>query len=196
MVELLWSLIFFSAAMTLTPGPNVIMVTATAANFGMARTFPQILGITLGFATLVAATAVGFANIFEAEPRLHLALKYAGAAYLVYLAWCIAGSQPRGEASQGAPIGPLQAAFLQWVNPKGWILAVGALAAFTTSDGDLFLESTIVGAVITFAVFLSVVIWAFFGVAISRFLAGARARRVFNWAMASSLILSLVPVFW
>jgi threonine/homoserine/homoserine lactone efflux protein len=61
MDELLGPLVLFAVAMTLTPGPNVVLVTASAANFGFRRTVPQMLGITFGFGSMVMATGLGFA---------------------------------------------------------------------------------------------------------------------------------------
>ena len=90
MHELLGPLVLFAMAMCLTPGPNVAMVTASAANFGFRRAIPHMLGITLGFAVMVMAVGLGLAGLLLAEPRLHRPLKYAGAAYLLYLAWRIA----------------------------------------------------------------------------------------------------------
>jgi threonine/homoserine/homoserine lactone efflux protein len=64
MQELLWSLILFALVMCLTPGPNVVMVTACAANFGFRRTIPQMLGITIGFALMIMAAGFGLAGLF------------------------------------------------------------------------------------------------------------------------------------
>lgn len=193
---LLGPLVVFAAAMSLTPGPNVVLVTATAANFGFRRTVPQILGITLGFATIVAATCLGLASLFQAEPRLHTGLKYLGAAYLLYLAWCIARSEAKSASGdRNRPIGPFRAALLQALNPKAWILAIGAIAAFTTAGESLLWQMLLVAAVTTGAVLGSLTIWAAFGAAIGRFLARPLARRMFNWLMASLLVISLIPVF-
>ncbi len=99
---LLGPLVLFAAVMSLTPGPNVIMVTASAANFGFRRAIPQMLGVTLGFGCLVMAAGLGLAGLFQAEPRLHILLRYAGAAYLLYLAWRIARAEA-GERGRRAP---------------------------------------------------------------------------------------------
>jgi threonine/homoserine/homoserine lactone efflux protein len=196
MHDLLGPLILFAAAMCLTPGPNVVMVTASAANFGFRRTIPQILGITIGFAIMIVAAGLGLAGLFRAEPRLHLALKYIGAVYLLYLAWRIARADAKGDGSARArPINFVEAMLFTWVNPKGWVTTVGALAAFTTVGGDVLLETSVVATVLAAACFASVVVWAGFGSAISRFLATRRARLAFNGSMASLLVLSLAPVF-
>src|ERR1044072_6400583 len=99
MNERLGPLVVFAAAVTLTPGPNVVLVTASAANFGFRRTIPQMLGITFFF-TMVLATGLGLAGVVHAEPRLHAVLKYAGAAYLLYLAWRIASADAASASAR------------------------------------------------------------------------------------------------
>src|SRR5262245_27139202 len=97
---LLGPLVLFASVMSLTPGPNVVMVTASAANFGFRRVIPH----TLGFGLLVMAVGLGLAGLFQAEPRLHMALKYLGAAYLVYLAWRVGHAHRQGAAARTKPI--------------------------------------------------------------------------------------------
>jgi threonine/homoserine/homoserine lactone efflux protein len=195
MNELLGPLILFAAAVTLTPGPNVVLVTASAANFGFRRTIPQMLGITFGFGSMVLATGLGLAGVVHAEPRLHAVLKYAGAAYLLYLAWRIARADA-ASASARRPISFVEATLFTWMNPKAWVSALGAAAAFTTVGGDLLWESTLIAAVLAAFCLLSAAMWAGFGTVIGRFLNRPRARLVFNWSMAGLLVLSLIPVLW
>lgn len=191
---LLGPLVLFAAAMCLTPGPNVFMVTASAANFGFRRTIAQMLGVTFGFGVMIMAAGFGLAGLFHAEPRLHAALKYAGAIYLLYLAWRIARADAARSASPRArPINFVEAALLTWINPKGWVTTVGALAAYTTPHGNA-LETAVIAAVLAAACLASLAIWAAFGAAIGRCLRNPRARMAFNWSMAGLLVLSLVPV--
>jgi len=197
MRELLGPLVLFAAALCLTPGPNVIMVTASAANFGFRRAIPHMLGITLGFGFMVMAAGLGLAGLFHAEPRLHLVLKSAGATYLLYLAWRIARADAASsDSTRAKPINFVEAVLFTWINPKGWVTALGALAAYTTVGGDLLSQTSVIAGVLAGACFASVVIWAGFGVAIARFLGSPRARMAFNWSMAGLLVLSLIPVFW
>ncbi len=196
MQELLGPLILFAAAMCLTPGPNVVMITASAANFGFHRAVPQMLGITAGFAIMIVAAGLGLAGLFQAEPRLQVMLKYVGAAYLLYLAWRIAHADAvSGGAGRAQPFSFVEAMLFTWANPKGWVTAIGALTAFTTEDGSLLLQTFVVASVLAGACFASVVVWGAFGTASGRWLGNERARRAFNWSMAALLVLSLVPVF-
>jgi threonine/homoserine/homoserine lactone efflux protein len=197
MDEWLGPLVLFAAALCLTPGPNVVMVTASAVNFGFRRAIPHMLGITLGFGFLVLAVGLGLAGLFHAEPRLHTLLKYAGATYLLYLAWRIAQAEAAsGDEARARPINFVEALLFQVINPKGWVTAVGALAAYTTVGGDMVLQTAVIASVLVAACFASVVIWSGFGAAIAPFLGNPRARTAFKWSMAGLLVLSLVPVFW
>lgn len=194
---LLGPLLLFSSVMSLTPGPNVVMVTASAANFGFRRVIPHMLGVTLGFWLLVTAVGLGLAGLFQAEPRLHTALKYAGGAYLLYLAWRIAkATGSNGAAARVKPIGFAEAVLFQCVNPKGWVFAIGTVAAYSTVGGSAWREISVIAAVNAATCLISVVLWAGFGTVIGRTLCNPRFRTLFNWSMAGLLVLSLLPVFW
>jgi threonine/homoserine/homoserine lactone efflux protein len=192
---LLGPLILFAAVMSLTPGPNVIMVTASAANFGFRRTVPQMIGITLGFAVLVVMAGLGLAAAVQADPRIQTAIKYAGGAYLLYLAWCILRAEDGPARGAANPIGFARALFLQFLNPKGWVFAFGAIAAYASTDGDRVAETAVIAGINATTCLMSVLIWGAFGTTIGRFLDRPRARRAFNALMAILLVLSLVPVF-
>lgn len=194
---MLGPLILFAAAMAFTPGPNTIMVTAGAANFGFRRIIPQIAGITIGFGTMVAVVGIGFAGLVKALPQIHEILKYVGAAYLLYLAWRIArASGPKSDPAAARPFSFLEGALFQFVNVKGWVAAIGGFAAFTTAGGNLTAEVALITAVFTVNCLAALLLWAGFGTVIGRFLGSPRARTIFNYAMAGLLVLSLIPVFW
>lgn len=196
MYELMGPLVLFAAVVTLTPGPNVVIVTASGANFGFNRTIPQMLGITFGFGAMAMAAGLGIAGLVQAEPRVHVALKYAGAAYLLYLAWRIAHAQPVAGSASAKPIGFIEAALFTWANPKAWVSVLGAVAAFTTADGNVGWQAALISGILAAFCLLSCVVWAGFGTAIGRFIATPRALAVFNWTIAGLLVLSLIPVLW
>jgi len=189
------ALILFAAVMCLTPGPNVVLATASAANFGFRRTVPQIAGVTVGFGLQVMAAGLGLAGLFQAEPLAHTALKYVGAGYLLYLAWRIANASAATDTRRARPLSFFEGALVTWLNPKGWVTAVGAVAAFTTPQEGMVRQVVVIALVLAVACGASLALWAGFGAAIARFLARPPIRRAFNGAMAGLLVLSLVPVF-
>ena len=198
MTEILGPLVTFAVATSITPGPNNIMLTASGANFGFRRTLPHLLGVAIGFTIMVLAIGLGLSQIFERLPVIHQVLRYGGAAYLLYLAYRIATTTPTtpGAAQPvGRPLNFLQAALFQWVNSKGWMMAVGAISTYTTAGGDLMLESVLIALIFGAIGLPSAALWAALGVAIGRLLQARWALRAFNIAMALLLVASLALMF-
>ncbi|MFM9847418.1 MAG: LysE family translocator [Hyphomicrobiaceae bacterium] len=193
--DLLVALAAFCAVTLITPGPNNVMLMTSGLNFGFRRAQPHMWGVTLGFAVMVFAVGLGLGAIFAACPLIYALLKYAGAAYLLYLAWAIAMSGPMnsGEAGVSTPMTFLQAAAFQWVNPKGWVMAVGAVSAY--AGVAIFpLNITLIAVLFGVLGVVSSATWVLLGQTLQRLLTNARAVRIFNVAMALALVASLWPV--
>src|SRR6202171_158857 len=92
--QLFIAFVVFATVMFFTPGPNNIMLLSSGLTYGFRRTLPHIAGITIGFAFMIGAVGLGLGTIFIAYPVLQAILKYAGVAYLIYLAAAIAMSRP------------------------------------------------------------------------------------------------------
>ena len=192
----LGALALFAFVTSVTPGPNNVMLTASGANFGFRRSMPHILGITLGFPAMLVAVGLGAAGVLEASQGVHVALKWVGAAYLLWLAWTVARAAPEapGARDAGRPMTFLAAALFQWVNPKAWMMLAGALPAFTTVGGSLWSEIGAMAVVFALACLPSCALWCGFGVAIAQWLGSPRALRGFNAAMAALLVASVVAL--
>jgi len=193
---LLIAFIVFAAVMFFTPGPNNIMVLSSGLTYGFRRTVPHIAGITIGFAFMVGAVGLGFGTIFIAYPVLQTILKYAGAAYLIYLAAVIAMSEPvtPGQDNRRGPMTFWGAAMFQWVNVKGWVMVIGTItayagiASFPWNIAIQVLLSLMLGAVSTST-------WTLSGSSLRSVMTSPRAVRAFNIVMAVLLLASLYPVF-
>jgi threonine/homoserine/homoserine lactone efflux protein len=188
--------IVFAAVMFFTPGPNNIMLMSSGLTHGFRRTLPHMAGVAIGFAFMVGVVGLGLGTLFTAYPVLQTILKYAGAAYLIYLAGGIALSGPTAS-NQGKPRGPMTfwgAALFQWINAKGWVMVIGTVTAYAAIGSfpwNIVIQtgiSLVMGA-------LSTVAWALFGSALRRVLTSPRAVRAFNLLMAALLLASLYPVF-
>ncbi len=194
-VELLLAFVVFAFVTSATPGPNTAMVLASSVNFGFQRSVPHILGIAFGIAVMTSAIGMGLGGLFAAYPALYDVLRWIGAAYLVYLAWGIArsGAPTKAGGAGDRPLGFVGAAAFQWVNPKAWVMALGAVTAYVPQDG-YFRNVLVVAAVFGLVVVPSVGVWAGFGTALRRFLESPRRVRAFNVVMALLLVLSLYPI--
>lgn len=193
-LELLSAFIVFAAVMLFTPGPNNVMLMASGVNFGFLRTLPHMLGVSLGFALMVFLVGIGLGSLFQIYPLLYEVLKYASAAYLLYLAWMIATAAPRAsDTGKGRPLTFLEGALFQWINAKGWVIAIGAVTTYAALTRFPF-NVIVLSALFAFLGTLSAATWALCGSGLSRFLRSPRALRVFNVSMALLLVVSLYPV--
>lgn len=193
-LEVLLSLILFAFSTSVTPGPNNMMLLASGVNFGMRRTIPHMIGIELGFASLLIAVGFGLGALFQSFPTAYLILKVAGGLYLLWIAWSIGTSRSLGDGrSTGRPMTLLAAAAFQWVNPKAWVMAVSAMAAF--ADPGRPVSSV---AIVT-ATFVALALpcqggWAGFGSLLREWLSHPARLKWFNITMAVLLVLSLWPM--
>ncbi|HEY0851558.1 MAG TPA: LysE family translocator [Bradyrhizobium sp.] len=194
--SLLVAFLMFALVMFFTPGPNNIMLLSSGLTYGFRRTIPHIAGITVGFAFMVGAVGLGLGTIFIAYPMLQTILKYAGAAYLIYLAWHIGMAEPSAPEQDNSR-GPMTfwgAAMFQWVNAKGWVMVIGTITAYAAIAS--FPWNILIQTVISLAMgAVSTVVWALFGTALRPMLTSPKAVRAFNIVMALLLLASLYPVF-
>jgi threonine/homoserine/homoserine lactone efflux protein len=189
-----FGLILFAFITSVTPGPNNMMLLASGVNFGLSRTWPHIFGIAFGVSTLLVSVALGLGTLFVLYPPLNTALKFVGAAYMLWLAWKIAGSGAVSENNGAAqPMRFFEAMAFQWVNPKAWMMAIGAIAGYFNADQP-WLSGTIL--IVTFWVtgVVSIIPWAGFGHYVRRFLTDARRLKWFNITMGVALAASIWPM--
>lgn len=193
--EALLALSVFAFVTSISPGPSNLMLLASGANFGFARTAPQVLGVTLGFKSVLLGTGLGLGALLTAWPGLHLALKIGGGAYLLYLAWRIGMSRSMDAAGEveARPLTFLESAAFQWINPKAWVVAVTAMAVYASPDAP-FLSVALVSTTFTLINLPSVSAWAGFGVALKGFLSNPRRLKWFNIAMGLLLAGTLWPM--
>ncbi|ATR83466.1 lysine transporter LysE [Pseudomonas sp. HLS-6] len=196
-LDLLLAFVLFAFVSSITPGPNNTMLLASGVNFGVRRSIPHAVGISVGFMVMVLAVGFGLGEVFKTFPPLYTLLRYVGAAYLLYLAWKIATSGPlsatRSETPR--PLGFWGAAAFQWVNPKAWVMAVGAITTYTPAQG--YLTNVMVIATLFALVNLpSVCVWVMFGSALRQVLQNPRWLMAFNWLMAGLLVISLYPLLF
>ena len=194
MLEVLLPLILFVFSTSITPGPNNLMIMSSGLNFGVGRSLPHLLGICLGFPAMIIAIGLGLGALFSQFPILHEIIRWVGIAYLLYLAWVIANTREVGSAEGKKPFTFLQAVAFQWVNPKGWIMAVGALAAFTTPDGAMLLESGRIALTFILIGGPCIIIWMLFGVGLKQLLKDPRHLRAFNITMGLLLAASVATM--
>ena len=177
----------YTFVMSITPGPNNVMLTASGASFGFRRTLPHMAGICVGFAVQLVAVSAGLAAVFARWPLIRILLGTVGAAYLVFLGWQILRSSASETGHAAHPVSFLEAVLFQFVNPKALVMAATAATLFLPQDlGFLARNAYMVG--ITEGIGLPcMAVWALFGSALKARLEVPRNRHVFNVVMAVAL---------
>jgi threonine/homoserine/homoserine lactone efflux protein len=184
--------ITYAFVMSITPGPNNVMLTAAGATFGFRRTIPHILGIVFGFSLQLLAVCAGLSAIFARWPALQSVLAWAGAAYLLYLGWRMLGHTDPKSHLIGEPVSFLQAAGFQFLNAKAWVMTLTAASLFMPRDMGALASGAYMVAVMEGIGVPCMALWALFGVSLRGVIAAPRGRRVFNVAMALALGITAV----
>jgi threonine/homoserine/homoserine lactone efflux protein len=198
-LDTLFAFSLFALVTSITPGPNNLMLLASGVNFGFRLSVPHMLGISSGFLLMVLAVGLGLAEVFSQFPWVYSILKWVGAIYLLYLAWRIATSGPLEDTNSNGrltkPMNFWSAAAFQWVNPKAWVMAVGAFSTYIPASSGLIdiASVTVVFAVINLP---SVGVWTLFGSGLRHVLQVRRNLIAFNYSMAALLVLSLYPLLY
>ncbi len=187
---------YFLLIAAVTPGPNNVMLTASGMNFGYMRTIPHILGIYIGFSTLILLSALGIGALYAAFPQITFVLKIFGSAYLIYLAYKISGGgrlhlrETAKEAKE--PLSFMQALLFQFVNPKAVVACLTALSLLPP-EIDLIERLLVVFVINSFCCLVSTSIWTFFGTMIAGLFRDDKTRRIINIILAL-LLLATIPM--
>jgi threonine/homoserine/homoserine lactone efflux protein len=186
----------FSAVVAGTPGPSNVLLTAVGARVGVRRGLPSLLGQAAGMGAMLFAITLGLGDVLLAHPLALDILKWGGAALLWWMAWRIAAAGP-AEAATNAPAGFLGLAAFQWINPKGWLVGIAAVATFLDGRaGDAQAQAVVFAVLFMLVALPSCLPWLAFGAALQRFLRAPRARRILNGAMAALLAASTILLVW
>lgn len=190
MIELL-PLMSYCFVMSATPGPNNVMLATTGASFGYRGALPVILGIQAGVFVQTMLMCVGLGSVFVAYPMAQQVLRIAGALYLMFLAWKLAGASVAGTGAP-KPVSFTQAALFQALNPKSWLKSITMASVFLPAQGNMLAGALLVSGIGTVVGMPCSVTWALFGASIRGVLKAPRSRRVFNLAMGAILFILAV----
>ncbi|MBC8494386.1 MAG: LysE family translocator [Candidatus Thioglobus sp.] len=189
----LLSIFLFAVVMTITPGPNNIMILASGLNFGIKRSIPHLFGIAIGFPMMLLAVGFGLDSIVVKFPLVHNMIKILGVGYLLYLAYKLFMTKKQQSInSQIKPLSFIQAVLFQWVNPKAWVMIFSGIGAFTSSVN---IQSTTWVLALSFmvAIFPCNGSWLFLGSQMKKLIKTDAHYQWFNRTMAILLVISVLP---
>ena len=192
--EHLLSLFMLSFVAAWTPGPNNALVASSGARFGVRRTLPHVAGIGIGFPVMVFTIALGLGELFKYSSLLRESLRWIGIAVLIWLSWKIAFSG--GGAKTENRLRPFtfwESAAFQWINPKGWVMAISITSQYAGGSRP-YASAIVIAAVFVFLGFTSAFGWTVFGRQMQRWLQTPLRLRVFNVSMAALILLSVFAI--
>ncbi len=191
----LLSLSLFFFVTSCSPGPNNIVASYSAFNFGLTKTIPHMFGVILGFTTLVALINFGLINIFKMFPIIQEILKYGGSIFLIYLSYKIAFSKLNSSDSSENPVKFIETFFFQFLNPKAVIVAIIIVSTYVDS-GENFINHSlwVLGVAFIFACF-SILFWSLVGKFLRKFATNEKFIKRFNYVM-SFLLLTCIVTFY
>tara|TARA_B100000965_G_scaffold287792_1_gene245630 strand:- start:495 stop:1052 length:558 start_codon:yes stop_codon:yes gene_type:complete len=178
-----------------SPGPNNIVASYSAFNFGMTKTIPHMFGVIFGFTTLVAVINFGLINIFKMFPIIQEILKYAGSIFLIYLSYKIAFSKSKSSDSSGNPVKFIETFFFQFLNPKGVIVAIIIVSTYVDSGENFINHSAWVLAVAFIFACFSILFWSLVGKFLRKFATNEKFIRRFNYVMSFLLLICIVTFY-
>jgi threonine/homoserine/homoserine lactone efflux protein len=184
----------FALVASITPGPNNLMLMASGATFGLKRTAPHMAGVVLGFGAMTLAVGLGLSEVLKASPVLFAVLRWGAAAYILYIAYRMVTAKGPGIAVTGErPMSFVGAVAFQWINPKAWVMALGAVGTYA-EHGRFLVDVAIIAVVFMIVGAPCALTWTGFGTAIRRWFKKPNHLKAFNWTMAALLVASLYPL--
>ena len=186
-------LFFFVTAFT--PGPNNIVASYSGFNFGVIKTVPHILGVTLGFTALIISLIVGLINVFKLYPLIQEVLKYLGTLFLLYLAFKISFSNSNNNSSSENPVKFIETFFFQFLNPKGVIVGIIIVSTYIHLDENYINYSLQVIILALLFSITSIISWTLVGKFLRKFATNEKFIKYFNYAMSLLLLLSIVTFY-
>jgi threonine/homoserine/homoserine lactone efflux protein len=165
----LWLFIGAALVLVLTPGPNMIYLVSRTLCQGRLAGLVSLAGVIVGFVFHMVAAAVGMSRLFLAQPLAYETLKYAGALYLLWLAW--SSVRPGGRSPFEKCEWPREDGWRLFgmglltnlLNPKIVLFYLSILPQFVTDPQQILGQSLVLGSLqiaVSFAVNLMIVLWA------------------------------------
>lgn len=177
-----------------SPGPNVILLTASGVRFGFRPTLPHVAGVAIGVGVTSGLMGFGLGAVLQTWPALELALQIIAASWIFFMAYRLWTTSGAGRVDgPDRPFTFLEAVLFQWVNPKVWAVAAAATAyATATTPLGTAQQLALAFSGINLGVCL---FWTCAGSLLSYLLSTPTAYRIFMRGMALLLAGSAVMVF-
>ena len=191
----LFGYLIYASLMSITPGPNNLMLLSYGKAYGFSDSRNVMLGIFLGFFLMLCSAGYGISKIIMNNPTAGLVLKIVGSLWMLYLAFVLRKLSVDVEPDKKAAIGFGQAFFMQFVNLKAWIMAISGASAFLPQSDNIHLNVFIYAISFGLVGIPCMIVWLKMGDVIAKIIKSEKASQMLGYTMFSLMIVSIVTIW-
>ena len=181
----------FAMTAAITPGPNNIILSTNAVNFGFKKTIPLIFGVFFGFLSVLTLCLLGIGEIYKSFPAISLILKIIAILFLTYLAIKIFTSSSFSSEKNIKNFTFKDVYFFQIINPKGVTISMSSSAIFLQDKFSYQIEFSLIFICFVISTSTSAIVWAAIGHSFRKYLNDKKKIIYFNRTMALLLLCSI-----
>ena len=187
----LFPLILFGIATAFSPGPNNIMTSYTAFNFGFRKAIPTMLGVIIGWTLLIILLQLTSGAVFQKYTFIQTTIKILGSIYLLYMAYKLSfAGQTKNKKIDPKPVTFLNTFWFQFINPKAWSIAVTVASGFFPTEENIFVGVAFVTLTAAIICFPTISLWALFGSGLRKFVNDVKTKKIIEYLLAILLVLT------
>ena len=179
------SFVAFAFSQVATPGPANMAMLATGARYGFRAALPFVAGVVLGKQLIIWPIGFGLMSLADQVPLLFVLLKYASAAYIIWLAWRVANMRLSVKKDTANAPGFVAGLWVHPLNPKAWAMIVAGFTNFVDPSTPTLTATAIIALSLMGIQIICHPVWTFFGDRIARLLIGTPSERYLMWCLAA-----------
>ena len=187
--------LIFAFVTTITPGPNNYLLFSYGRNFGFKDSGKLMSGIFLGFLVLLYLSGYSIAGMIAKNPSLELILKIISSCWLFYLAIVLSRLNAGSSVDSKSRIGFFQGFFMQFINPKAWIMAISGASAFLPHFDNVHLSVLVFAMIFGIVGIPCMIAWILFGDLISSLLKSEKAHLFLGIVLFVLMNISIVMIW-
>ena len=181
----------FAMTAAITPGPNNIILSTNAVNYGFKETIPLMMGVFFGFLSVLTLCLLGIGELYKSFPAIAMIVKIVATCFLVYLSFRIFTSSSFSDEKNSKKFSFKDIYFFQIINPKAVTVSMSSSAIFIQNKFSYQIEFILIFICFVISTSTSAIAWAAIGHSFRKYLNDKRKIIIFNRIMAILLLSSI-----
>ncbi|MDB3973832.1 LysE family translocator [Alphaproteobacteria bacterium] len=181
----------FAMTAAITPGPNNIILSTNAVNYGFKETIPLMMGVFFGFLSVLTLCLLGIGELYKSFPAIAMIVKIVATCFLVYLSFRIFTSSSFSNEKNSKKFSFKDIYFFQIINPKAVTVSMSSSAIFIQNKFSYQIEFILIFLCFVISTSTSAIAWAAIGHSFRKYLNDKKKIVIFNRIMAVLLLMSI-----